>query len=233
MDNEQKDTQYQTHLSGPTQGFVQGEHNTVILVSKEPERADSTQSQGRSPQPFWVRLCCWLAKQQGFVWGNVILGITLNLFATWLVSPPGQIFSKTPLGAVLGYPWGPWLLFGIGVGLLILAIVVTVVSRRAGVSATHIQSSQRPTQQDRNMIVQLLYKEYRKRLEQSLQGAAMIAVRLHERTDVIRSSMQLVFRRLSTAKEYPLPSGTSIIHVYDNAERGLLILGKPGAGKTT
>src|SRR5690242_18147491 len=124
--DEQKATQYQTHLSGPTQGFVQGEHNTVILVSKEPEKADSTQSQGRSPQPFWVRLCCWLAKQQGFVWGNVIIGTVLNIFVAWVTAHPGDKFPH--LEAILHYRW---IILAIGVSLLVLTGIVTIVSQRA------------------------------------------------------------------------------------------------------
>jgi hypothetical protein len=92
------------------------------------------------------------------------------------------------------------------------------------------RSQYRPTQQNHSDTVRALHQEYRRQLEHSLQGAAMIAVGLHERTDAIRSSTQLVFRRLSTAVEPPLQPGTSIIQVYDDAKQGLLILGEPGAG---
>ena len=183
-----------------------------------------------SPQSSWVRLCCWLAMQRGFIWGTVIFGVALNLFATWLITPWGSTFSNAPLGTLLNHFW---ISLGIGIGLLVLTGVVTLISHRINAYAPRTRSMQGPTQQNRNALVRALRQEYSRRLTHSLQGTVMIAVGLHERTDVIRSSQQLVFRRLSAAVEYPLPSGTSIIEAYDEAGQGLLTLGEPGAGKTT
>jgi GTPase SAR1 family protein len=61
----------------------------------------------------------------------------------------------------------------------------------------------------------------------------MMALRLHERTDITISSAQLVFRHTAVTGERPLPNSTSIIKAYDESGQGLLILGEPGAGKTT
>jgi DNA polymerase III delta prime subunit len=61
----------------------------------------------------------------------------------------------------------------------------------------------------------------------------MMALRLHERTDITMSSTQLVFRHTAVAGEHPLPHGTSIIQAYEETGQGLLIMGEPGAGKTT
>ena len=168
--------------------------------------------------------------QRSFVWGTIVFGILLNLFAIWLVTPWGSMLANTPLETLLNHSG---IGFGIGIGLIALTGMVTIVSRNADAYELQMRSPQKPTQQDRSACVQALHQEYRKQLEHSLQGAAMIAVELHERRDVIRSSTQLAFRRLSTAVEHPLPSGTSIIGIYDDAKRGLLILGEPGAGKTT
>jgi len=77
--------------------------------------ADPLRQPTASPRPDWVRLCQWLWKHQGFVWGTVILGVALNLFASWLVTPSGAIFSQTPLGTILGHPL--FLALG-GLGLL-------------------------------------------------------------------------------------------------------------------
>ncbi|SRR6266568_4336375 len=64
-------------------------------------------------EPAWVRLCRWLWKQRGFLWGTVIIGIALNLIASWLITPLGTAFSQTPLGALLGHPL-PFALGGVG-----------------------------------------------------------------------------------------------------------------------
>jgi hypothetical protein len=71
-------------------------------------------------------------------------------------------------------------------------------------------SSRQATSQQRALIVRMLRQEYDKRLAQSLQGAAMMVLGLHERTDVIRSPAQLVFQRSQIEREAPLPPGTSI-----------------------
>jgi hypothetical protein len=69
-------------------------------------------------------------------------------------------------------------------------------------------------------------------LEQSLHGAALIALGLHEQPDAIANPWHLVFQQ-SDQPEYPLPFGTRIAQVYDDAGGELLILGEPGSGKTT
>jgi len=69
-------------------------------------------------------------------------------------------------------------------------------------------------------------------LEQSLHGAALIALDLHERSDLIESPWRLAFQESDGSKR-SLPSGTRIIQVYDEAGGELLILGEPGSGKTT
>src|SRR5437763_6203159 len=78
------------------------------------------------PRPAWIRLFQWLWNQQGILWGTVILGIALNLFATWLVTPWGSTFSNTPLGTILGHP----LLLALGgLGLLGLTVALWLINR--------------------------------------------------------------------------------------------------------
>ena len=93
-------------------------------------------------------------------------------------------------------------------------------------------STQEPTKQNRDTLIQFLHQEYNRQLKHSLQGVAMIAVELHECTDGVRSSVQLVLHGSSTTEENPLPC-SSIVEAYDAAGQHLLILGEPGAGKTT
>jgi hypothetical protein len=88
-------------------------------------------------------------------------------------------------------------------------------------------------QRSRTALLRTLRYEYTRRLTHSLQGAAMLVLGLHERTDVTRSTAQLVFSRSGVTGAQPLPPGTSIVQAYDEAAGGLLVLGEPGAGKTT
>ena len=69
-------------------------------------------------------------------------------------------------------------------------------------------------------------------LEQSLHGAALIALGLHEQPDAIENPWHLILQQ-PDQPEHPLPPGTRITQVYDDAGGELLILGGPGSGKTT
>src|SRR5579859_1329841 len=178
--------------------------------------------QPRAPMQLpLVPICRWLWKQRGFVWGTVVIGLILNLFATW---------PNTPLGAIFGHP----LLSALaGLGLLALTGGLWLINHLNPSPVSQNAPARPITQRDRQALVHLLRQDYQKRLAQSLQGATTITLGLQERTDVIYSSAQLVFHRTSTAPASALPSGTSIAQVYDDAGQGLFILGAPGAGKTT
>jgi len=71
-------------------------------------------------------------------------------------------------------------------------------------------------------------------LETSLQDQVLIELDLEERADAVVSSWN---RELATTDEaqQPLPKGTNVISIFDQLgeRRMLLILGEPGAGKTT
>src|SRR5690242_18542146 len=69
-------------------------------------------------------------------------------------------------------------------------------------------------------------------LEQSLHGAALIALGLQEQRDALANPWHLIVQYPDTAPR-SFPVGTAITEVYDAANGELLILGAPGAGKTT
>ncbi|TMC21102.1 MAG: NACHT domain-containing protein, partial [Chloroflexi bacterium] len=69
-------------------------------------------------------------------------------------------------------------------------------------------------------------------LEQSLHGAALMALGLEKQPDAVANPWHLVVQQPDTAP-CSLPEGTRITQVYDDADGELLILGAPGAGKTT
>jgi hypothetical protein len=69
-------------------------------------------------------------------------------------------------------------------------------------------------------------------LENSLYGAALIELGLEKRLDVVEHPWDMVLRQ-SSQPARTLPPGTRIINVFDDLGGELLILGEPGAGKTT
>ncbi len=191
---------------------------------------DPPLSQAASSSYFWVRFCRRLWQRKDFVYGTVLLGIVLNVVATWSMTPWGTSFVHTPMGTFLAHPLDDFL---IGISLLLLTVVIWAVSRFGAVPSAIAGVDSAIMQRNRAILVSRLRQDYQRRLSQSLQGAAMIALGLHERNDVTRSSAQLVFRRTQVQGEHPLPPGTTIVQAYDDAGQGLLLLGAPGAGKTT
>jgi DNA polymerase III delta prime subunit len=69
-------------------------------------------------------------------------------------------------------------------------------------------------------------------LEQSLHGAALIALGLQEQPDAVANPWRLVLQQPDQSERL-LPPDTRITQVYDRAGGELLILGEPGSGKTT
>jgi len=69
-------------------------------------------------------------------------------------------------------------------------------------------------------------------LQQSLHRAAWIDLHLREQPDAVSNPWRFQVQELGRAP-HPLPAGTSIVQVYDEASSELLILGEPGSGKTT
>jgi len=189
--------------------------------------ADPLQQPGASPRPAWVRLCQWLWKQRGFVWGTIILGIVLNIFATWLVTPWGTIYSNTPLGSVLDYPL-LWAL--VGLGLLIFTGGLRLINRRYPTPATQGIYSRKNRRIMLDRVTAIWIAGF---LENSLYyDGQLLPLSLRERVGS-RYDLKL-YDPLEPAQS--LPPDTKILEVFDNPDKTkgqLLILGEPGAGKTT
>ncbi|GCE32127.1 hypothetical protein KDA_76110 [Dictyobacter alpinus] len=69
-------------------------------------------------------------------------------------------------------------------------------------------------------------------LKESLHKAALIALGLQELPEALENPWRLTVQETNLPPR-PLPPGTSIVEVYDDADGELLILGEPGGGKTT
>ncbi len=189
-----------------------------------------SQHQNAPSLRWWGHLWQWLWRGLCLLWSLIIIGVVVNVLSARLTSnkdfPP-----DSPVGLALrDLP----LTIALGIILLLLTVLVWMMKHQTTASSSQASTPlPLPSQQSRNNLLRILHQEYTKRLTDSLQGAAMIALRLHERTDITISSAQLVFRHTTVAGEHPLPHGTSIIQAYDATGQRLLILGEPGAGKTT
>jgi NACHT domain/TIR domain len=69
-------------------------------------------------------------------------------------------------------------------------------------------------------------------LEQSLLHATWVDLHLQKQPQGLENPWRLMVQELDRGPR-PLPPGTSIIQVFDDADEELLILGEPGSGKTT
>jgi energy-coupling factor transporter ATP-binding protein EcfA2 len=69
-------------------------------------------------------------------------------------------------------------------------------------------------------------------LDASLHHAVWVDLHLQKQPSALDNSWRLMVQELASAPR-PLPAGTSIIQVFDEADEELLILGAPGSGKTT
>ncbi|HEU5380701.1 MAG TPA: helix-turn-helix domain-containing protein [Ktedonobacteraceae bacterium] len=86
--------------------------------------------------------------------------------------------------------------------------------------------------QNRRRMLGRLRRAYSELLEHSLQEIVWIELGLAEMPNAVQNATNRLVR-LSQQDDQPLPSGTSILEVYETSERELLILGEPGAGKST
>ena len=104
-------------------------------------------------------------------------------------------------------------------------------------SSVAVQNTSRSSSPSSHQARQRLLKRVRTRwiqdvLEQSLHHVALITLGLHEQPDALENPWRLMVQETERPAR-PLPSGTPIAQVYDEAEGALLILGEPGSGKTT
>src|SRR5689334_319560 len=86
---------------------------------------------------------------------------------------------------------------------------------------------------NRQAMLKLVYDIWVKGvLEQSLHGVAVIELGLESRPDAIDHLWDIVVQ-IPEQPSRKLQPGTTIVQVFDETNRSLLILGEPGSGKTT
>lgn len=177
----------------------------------------------------WIHPLRSFWKPLSWLWGIILSGIGLTNGSQWLLSQNFKL-NGTLLGWLVGHPGMTLLLF---IPLLLLTGLARLAQDQRETPGVEAEQPVTLSSQQRLQVIRSLQQEYGNRLAHSLQGRVALELGLRERTDVIASSAQLVFRAVDTITEYPVAPGTSITQLYDQAQRGLLILGAPGSGKTT
>jgi NACHT domain len=128
------------------------------------------------------------------------------------------------LEAILDHPFWTLLTF---LGLLLLTGLFWLGSR--GRSPTPQRAL---SEHDRVYMLKRLRFQYKQMLAQSLQGVVQIELGLASRSAAVQNVASLSLR-LPDQPEQLLPPSTSIVQAYELAQQELLILGEPGAGKST
>jgi uncharacterized protein with WD repeat len=157
----------------------------------------------------------------------LILIIITGLLST-LSGVVGNIAASQVPPAALPFLRFSWLILVI---LMVLLIAVAVWQYRLQNPSENSLLSIKASNRQR-LIAKVRAFWIKGVLYQSLHGAALIALGLDEQMDAIATPWGLILRQ-SGASERPLPAGTSVTQVYDDASGELLILGEPGSGKTT
>src|SRR6266516_7264788 len=100
---------------------------------------------------------------------------------------------------------------------------------QGGTATVNVVLPPTPVQeQNRVRFLARLRYQYGELWEQSLQGAALLTLGLNEKPDEVLHHTGPLFLS-GQRQERPLPPGTSIAEVYEEAGHELLILGEPGA----
>lgn len=177
--------------------------------------------------PRWIRPLHRLWKPLLWIWGALLFGLFTNTVSSWLIVKTLDL-TGTPLGWLVDHSW-------ITLSLLFVLILLTLLAWLASRQERAISPapSLTLTADQRLQLIRGFEQEYSNQLASSLQGKVALELRLQERTDVVASSANLVFHQLETDEVSPLPTGTTVLQIYDRVQRGLLILGAPGSGKTT
>lgn len=93
-------------------------------------------------------------------------------------------------------------------------------------------TAQRDLRNRRNMLERVKNDWVKGVLEQSLYHEVMLDLGLEERPGEVQHPWDMTLH-MPDRENRPLPLGTKIMQVFDEANHALLILGEPGSGKTT
>lgn len=173
---------------------------------------------------FWLMLDFILAAIVAIL-GNVVASLLQEQFG--LTEPGRAAFVFALFAAALNLSlfvtlkrYGAEALDGEGLERLLARLIPDSIERERAV-------------RNRQAMLQLVRNTWIKGvLEQSLHGAAMIELGMEEKADAVERPWDMIVQMPGQPNRI-WPKGTSIIDVFDEMNQCLLLLGEPGAGKTT
>jgi eukaryotic-like serine/threonine-protein kinase len=181
----------------------------------------------REPERGRVRLSWILA-----IAGILLLFAAIGL-AAWATPPALLLPLRRPLVPALQWAKANWLSIpAIGTAAAVAGVLVPFVirwlDRRRSLETDR---AGRDVQERAVMLRRVRYKWITGVLEPSLARAAQLVLGLERRPDLLALGARTIHHPGRPA--HPLPTGMPISEVFDTVGGGLLILGAPGAGKTT
>ena len=149
-----------------------------------------------------------------------------------LASVIGAVAKDTiPAEFLKQYPWLPWLLLAVVVGVLVWWFVQQErVKEAEEIPADQLKRKQLKGNRDR-MIERVRYHWIEGVLDRSLYKVARVDLGLVTKPDAVEP-LSVVVQQAEQEPE-TLPAGTRLSSVFDQQIGQLLILGAPGSGKTT
>lgn len=119
---------------------------------------------------------------------------------------------------------------GVTIGHVLGGIRGSIIAGRDVILGT---TEQQRAMRNRRAMLELVKNTWIKGvLQQSLHGEAMIELGMEVRPDAVEHPWDMVFQ-MPGQGDRELPAGAKIIDAFDEANGSLIILGKPGSGKTT
>jgi hypothetical protein len=178
----------------------------------------------------------WRRGAAALTWPAVLLGLLFIVLFTMrersATAPSWLAAARQGASDVLTWVKESWLnAAAISAIAAIVAIFVPFIIRRLDQARSQVVSEPL-TLKERQVLARRVHNKWINGvLEPSLRNAAQLALGLKQRPE----ALELGSRRLQISGLPPetLPADTSIGEAFDKAGGGLLILGAPGAGKTT
>src|SRR5258708_30431630 len=165
-----------------------------------------------------------MQRQQRFTWIIIIL--------TGLLTTVGGLLANLAVNqipqSILPYVRFAWPLLGV----VTLAVFGLNIWQKRIEMKTELPVPTLGSQNRQRLIEKVRAFWVKGVLEKSLHGAALIELGLYEQPDAVANPWHLVLQQPDQSPQ-PIPAGSRITQVYDDAGGELLILGEPGSGKTT
>ncbi len=197
----------------------------------EPAGQQNTTSPSRR-----VRMCRASLTVLGFVWTTLIVGIggsTIANLNTTTIGKTGE--TGTSLTDVLSKLFFVQLIYSFSfpiffsLGFLVLLTLLSWLGSHEKLS----ELLRFPSLLNRTHMLGRLHLRYEELLAQPLQEAVRLELRLSKRPAAVQNTASLLLRQPNKPEQL-LDPHTSIIQAYEHlGQQELLILGEPGAGKST